>query len=161
MGEFFNRWRRKFGLVTLVMACVFAGGWVRSVTIYEDATFLMSSKSQLFIESGDGIFSFGRLLAHDPEYFSTQPKTDWHRFAPHQHIREGWESLRWYWRFSNVGIGGHHSGVAPQIDDLLLVVMPYWAITVPLTLISLWLLLSKPRTSTPMKITEPTPAEGT
>lgn len=31
MGEsFFKPWRRKLGLLTLLMACVFAAGWVRS-----------------------------------------------------------------------------------------------------------------------------------
>ena len=81
-------------MVTLVMALVFMGGWVKSVTIHEDAAFPMSSKAAVFIESGEGNFSFGRLLAKDPEYFNTHPKLDWHLYAPHQHIRETWESLR-------------------------------------------------------------------
>jgi len=32
MGEFFKGWRRKTGVVTLVMACVFMSAWVRSQT---------------------------------------------------------------------------------------------------------------------------------
>src|SRR3954462_3489874 len=31
MREFFRGWRRKLGVATLVMACVFAAGWVRSL----------------------------------------------------------------------------------------------------------------------------------
>ena len=31
MGEFFKPWRRKVGLLTLVMACVFANAWVRKL----------------------------------------------------------------------------------------------------------------------------------
>lgn len=30
MHDFFNGWRRKVGVATLVMACVFTAGWVRS-----------------------------------------------------------------------------------------------------------------------------------
>ena len=30
MRSFFKGWRRKTGVVTLVMACVFAGEWMRS-----------------------------------------------------------------------------------------------------------------------------------
>ena len=30
MGDFFKPWRRKIGVVTLLMACVFAAGWVKS-----------------------------------------------------------------------------------------------------------------------------------
>ena len=33
MGEFFKGWRRKVGVVTLAMALVFMGGWVRSLVI--------------------------------------------------------------------------------------------------------------------------------
>ena len=39
-------------------------------------------------------------------------------------------------------------------------VVPYWSIVVPLTFLSAFLLLTKPRKSSPMKITEPIPAEG-
>ena len=28
MGDYFKPWRRKIGVATLVMACVFAAGWV-------------------------------------------------------------------------------------------------------------------------------------
>ena len=28
MSDFFKPWRRKIGVVTLFVACVFAGGWV-------------------------------------------------------------------------------------------------------------------------------------
>jgi len=31
MGGFFKPMRRKFGVLTLVMACVFMAGWVKAV----------------------------------------------------------------------------------------------------------------------------------
>lgn len=39
MREFFNGWRRKVGRITLVMVCVFAGVWVRSLFRYESIAF--------------------------------------------------------------------------------------------------------------------------
>ena len=39
--------------------------------------------------------------------------------------------------------------------------VPYWAIACPLTLLSAWLLLPKPRKSTPKKIAELIPVGGT
>ena len=33
MGGYFKPWRRKIGVVTLVMACVLMAGWVRSLTV--------------------------------------------------------------------------------------------------------------------------------
>jgi hypothetical protein len=35
MREFFRGWRRKVGCVTLLIACVFAAGWVRSLRARE------------------------------------------------------------------------------------------------------------------------------
>lgn len=35
MPEFFRGWKRKFGVVTLVMAYVSAVGWVRSITKWD------------------------------------------------------------------------------------------------------------------------------
>jgi len=32
MGNFFHGWRRKTGVVTLIMACMFMGGWIRSLS---------------------------------------------------------------------------------------------------------------------------------
>ena len=35
MDEFFRGWRRKIGVLTLVMACVFMVGWVRSEAMFD------------------------------------------------------------------------------------------------------------------------------
>ena len=50
-----------------------------------------------------------------------------------------------------------------QTADLHLhryVLIPDWSITIPLTLISFWLLTTKPRKSNQKKITEPISVEG-
>ena len=39
MREFFKEWRRKVGLLTLLMACVFMAGWVRSHVIQDQFLF--------------------------------------------------------------------------------------------------------------------------
>ena len=36
MGDFFHGWRRKVGLLTLVMACVFTAGWIRADGICDE-----------------------------------------------------------------------------------------------------------------------------
>jgi hypothetical protein len=49
----------------------------------------------------------------------------------------------------------------PPFDyDIHYCAIPYWSITVPLTFISLWLLLTNPRKSPPKKMTGPVPTEG-
>ena len=39
--------------------------------------------------------------------------------------------------------------------------VPYWSVVIPLTLLSAFLLLTKPHQSTPKKCTEPTTEEAT
>lgn len=42
----------------------------------------------------------------------------------------------------------------------MVIALPYWSITIPMTLISVFLLITKPRKSTPKKTDEPIPNEG-
>ena len=114
MAEFFQVRSRKIGVVTLLLACVFMAGWVRSQTI-EDSFPLIASE----IKSREG------FIEQTVTFFQRQPNSSSAVF--HQRI---------LWK------------------------LPYCSIAVPLTLISLWLLFSKPRTSIPKKITEPIPDEG-
>ena len=151
MRGFFRGWRRKLGLLTLMMGLLAMAAWMRSDTIFEEASFPITDKAEIFVESGDGVFSFGRSLVNDPDFVAGRP--NWIRYSPPQHIRQGWEHFRWYCRFSDVGFG-IHSGLTPKIDELLLVVMPYWTIVLPLTLLSAFLLLSKPRQPNQKKVTE-------
>ena len=60
MGEFFNGWRRKTGLVMLAMACAVAGMWMRSqqmrdslqVRIADNAAYIfISNESELVWQS--------------------------------------------------------------------------------------------------------------
>ena len=64
------------------------------------------------------------------------------------------DAYRWFFRFGVLRIGAEDNHLGSYIR---IIMIQYGSITVPLTLISLWLLLSKPRKSTPKKITEPIP----
>jgi hypothetical protein len=55
MGDYFKPWRRKIGAMTLVIACAFTAGWVRS-TVINDQLFLRNAK-----QSHCWISSKGRL----------------------------------------------------------------------------------------------------
>lgn len=79
MREFFKGWRRKVGLVTLVMALVFTGGWLRS-RFFEDSVIIPRSSSSWRVASNQ----YGIHLV-DARTFSTEAaavliprKTQWH-----------------------------------------------------------------------------------
>ena len=72
--------------------------------------------------------------------------------------------VKWHWQLGGFGscelpIESFREGAAVFRNNLL--VIPYWLIVLPLTLISACLLVSKPRPSTQKKIDAPTANEGT
>ena len=149
MSDFFKGWRRKIGVVALVLACVFAAGWLRSLTIRDVFTF---KKDKLTIA-----------------FRSFEGGLGWQRFTPTSSLAStGWRSDNNFkfsfsdpwWRFDNIDDdeidwrwdrGGFSFGAASKKNPeflrrrLELWTIPYWSIVIPLTLLSAYLLLTKPR----------------
>jgi hypothetical protein len=164
MGGFFNGWRRKVGLVILLMACVFAAVWVRSKRIEDEFSFpvgphstvqLISARSfamivRINIETTDSTQTVPLFLSRTPTvWFRSQPHNDdptvfyehislEHGIDPH---RSWTADIHWIIETSNVSCQSIH--------------LPCWIIVIPLTVIALCLLLSKPRQLNQMKISEP------
>lgn len=120
MTEFFRGWKRKVGVVTLLTAFVFLGGWGRS----------QISKTRISWPIGDNID------------YAIDMNVDGLSLGKHQPL-------------------GIDLGNLVYSIDFESVLVPYWFVIAPLTLISFWLLLSKPRKSLQKKTTEPAPAEAT
>ena len=169
MGTFFRGWRRKLGVVTLITALVFMGGWVRSIGREECVLLDSNGQYPLFIDSRNHFFTL-TLARHStrPVNF-TQLKLVWYTAAcseetneeiwtlananfPHVQIRT--------WIVGRLICGSSFDTTPSNPLKKWFVSIPYWFIVIPLTLASLWLLLSKPRKSPPKKITEPTASEG-
>lgn len=168
MGEFskfmicfFQGWKRKIGCVTLLMALVFMGLWVRSgvmndfiATDGKNATYRLGSYGGMlnFIRDTPPT-TFGRFLHLDsfdegPENNKYELWASWNSWTGYQ--------VEWQWHW-----GQFHFGAGTLLGARTVsFVFPYWSITIPLTLLSAFLLLAKPRPSTQKKPTEPTPAEG-
>jgi len=147
MGDYFKGWKRKVGLITLVMASVFAVGWVRSLTIFDQIEIRLRFVEQKRFTSVKGYFSY---MSNG---FPESPDT----FQWHTH------------RISDIHFGSPTAVIDGKVylitDDILYRVfhcnpVPYGSIVIPLTLLSAFLLLSKPRKSTQKKITEPVSVEG-
>jgi len=135
MGEFFKGWRRKVGVVALVMACVAMGGWVRSFYVAE-SIFVTKNRSGFRVLSIEGTLHCQRFddpNSYYPNVYQSYPLTQG-QFVP---VEWAWTSKQYHIR---------------QI--------PHWSIVLPLTLLSAYLLLVKPRVAKPKKAVEPTAAGG-
>ena len=135
MSEFFKGWRRKIGGVTLVLACVFAAGWMRSWVTYDAVAYRIGGRYNVIeSELGDVLWS-----ACDEE-------RSWQEI--------GWKSCGR--RDPKMAFMVHATiSMRYMATNVSALTLDYRMIVLPLTLVSAFLLLSKPRQSTSKKTSEP------
>lgn len=132
MGEFFRfvvvyfrGRRRKIGAATLVMACVFMIGWIRSQNCLDviEPYLPRFFGARIRVVSGSGRFTI--LSQNHPVRSNTGNR-------PAVFYRGSF--FRWVaWNGEGLNIGAKFT------------LIPYWSIVIPLTLLSAWLLISNPR----------------
>jgi hypothetical protein len=150
MRDFFRGWKRKIGVVTLLIAALFMALWVRSYSV-EDEFFYLDEDAKL-----------DNFLHITPRGFSWMRREDryaftglgWNRYPsqvpetsdPYEEevftdrtliSRRQWNGFYFSERVDDGEMGD-------QSREWLRII-PHWSITIPLTLISAWLLLLKPK----------------
>jgi hypothetical protein len=144
MGDFFKPWRRKVGVATLVMACVFSVGWVRSQTRHEKLSINFGAKSAVVANSHPS----GLLI-----FYTWKRQVCGLAFEPY--VPDSW----WQWDETLLGdterqsyfpyislVNGPTRWTSGKIyGGIRLIESSYWSIVVPLTLHSAYLLLSSHR----------------
>ncbi|WP_157605441.1 hypothetical protein [Schlesneria paludicola] len=140
MREFFTGWKRKVGILTLVMACVFAGGWVRSTLVGDFLT-----KSEMEVISISGVFII-RFAGSDAPVTMAYESAILDRAGSGLGYDDEWDSLQFGFGRRTFPVMRIVNGVRSESTTVDFRI-PYWSIVVPLTLLSIWLLLSKPRST--------------
>jgi hypothetical protein len=149
MLEFFRGGKRKVGCVTLVLACLFTVGWMRSFLKVDMVNSPIGDR-EFSIASIDGKLDFAVVseLDYIPRLSCSTDEL--------KRIRHLWSnpdgSLRgvdpwsngheviWRWDCFDFHFGA--SKLTNQYEQDWMV--PYWSIVLPLAAISAWLILSKP-----------------
>ena len=164
MREFFIGWKRKVGVLTLVMACVLAMAWL---TCFTNPNLINNQFDRMIPFNSGGVTLFtdgntislvkGELVTTTMDVTqatdnSSQPPT-----LP--------ESNQDASQDDDQSTGGVSLVTVPvqlcHVNLTSIVDIPFWPIVAPLTLISAFLLLTKPRKSNEKKIPEPNPQDGT
>lgn len=153
MREVFHGWRRKFGVLTLLMACVFTGEWVRSYTVNDEIAVTWSGRLHAFLSSSGEFSLISWSNDEIPDSFEWEVKSDVSNGQVSHYMSLGMPRPKrhWFWWDEVREMTADKSGIW---------IIHYWSIVTPLTLLSAFLLLTKPRKSTPKKITESVPSEG-
>ena len=172
MRQFFRGWRRKVGCVTLVTACLLLAAWVRNHFYADDLQMTITDTSEIAAYSMyDSVQIIYRTHPSYREMLPTQPP--WFLYGNRpvtRHDRGMWDP----WRSDVAPANEIHVDLATPLFRFLKMtygdVVPFRARNVTtvvlsdlpasflLTLLSAWLLLSKPRVA--KKTVEPGPAEG-
>lgn len=146
MSEFFCGWRRKTGLVTLLMACVFMGLWVRSYQLIDMVGIPKSIGKHFLCSAPEGLV----WIAHD---YGADGRFEW-VVLPVQltNVSSYFNRMRTkpHWEFCGLYAGKSDGEGSP----FYMIAAPYWSLIAPLTLITTYLLLFKPHKSTQKKIPE-------
>ena len=158
MSDFFHGWRRKFGVVTLLLACVFMGGWVRSGWIADGFWY----PTENFGYSVDSLHGVIRLYKGTPVArglgCSWNSENAWSasfiKSSENGHPLpfNPWEKLDVRRRSDWPGLSFCTANIKNTNTQIEMYVIYYWFVVVPLTLLSVYLLLAKPRTHTKLSI---------
>lgn len=141
--------------MTLLMACVLTGGLVCTTSGGRQLGIGVGDSDYLFT-STDGFLRWTRYTGE----FNRIPSPLWQRVpagSPGEPIDGGGTKWSWHWSWCGFDFG---NGKSLSGGSIAVWSIPYWT-GIPLTLLSAYLLLTKPRKSTSDKLSEPVPTEGT
>lgn len=138
MNGYFRHLRRKVGAVTLALACFLAIAWVRSKLAGD---FLILPRKEVISINGALITRFAGLGA--PEIVTYQAMT-FSNADDRTSYDDEWDWLYYGFGYRSFAVTWITKGLRTT-STTFDYRFPYWAIAIPVTLLSAWLLLSKPR----------------
>lgn len=169
MREFFRGWKRKLGVATLVLACAFMGMWVRSLQRYDSV--ILFTRVDLKQPFPAGEYHTLRTIPHGIVWSITHcgggPSSmeDMKKHLAMLWLNRGSrvvepkyvsQVLRYHpQRVFGFGLGESQPPSNWPFYAVWMVILPFWAFTLFLSLVSTWLLLTKPRTNNPKSASGP------
>ena len=130
----------------LALACILMAGWVRSHWFLDGFGFHPSRGSVAAIVSIRGR-AIGFLMQGLSDYVPSADSFCGSRKLNDSDIFRSFYTFDtpWHWHWSLAGLEiGKLNGLG-VVSDQTMVIIPYWLIVIPLTLLSAYLLLTKPR----------------
>ena len=133
MREFFKGWRRMAGCVALVMAILLGVSWIRSQSVADVVSTSIGPRGATLLVSLDGCIGWSVYERREPQRLTWEikPRSDLAGLANEPLVG-------WYWQLL-----GFRIGRSPILGTVATI--PYWSLVVPLTMISAYLILWKPR----------------
>ena len=159
MREFFRGRKRKLGCLTLLMACIFVASWVRSLRIKDEVVIQHEEPTHVFV-THDGYFRWTSYYGLSLPAFHWQSFPVGARGGVSKVFSQGEPvdgvNIEWKWQWRQFGF---HFGkgllFANSQWPVGVSAIPHRSLVIPLSLLSAWLLLSKPRAAVKKNATPP------
>lgn len=132
-----NRWRGKLGVALLLLAIIPTIGWIRSIVVMDVLQFPSSQSTCEHLVSTDHAFVWGRLRKKDPRSIYPYPVWSTSEYRTLDSFLDQ-ASLRPATRVMGFGSSELNQPAAPGAHTVWII--PYWAMTGPLMLLSFCLL---------------------
>ena len=155
MGEFFKPWRRKIGVMTLMLACLFAAGWVRCRFIQDTYTFSFWTPSCVKVISAPHCLVLAKLQVETDKAIPLSVWQSEQADAKHWHLRFDGATVNYPIREAAFTTDDVDFGIGNTNVSVKFCQLPYWSMTIPLTLIALGMLVINPRKLNEKKMAEP------
>lgn len=143
MRDFFRGWKRKVGVVTLILAVVLTGEWARNFR-FRDLVLIQSGKRTIHeVEFSTNGVSWATQRWDDPDYFGMRK---WFELRTLSYIESTYFSPRFAVKWHKSWFGFHFASIGNSpffVGEQLVCTLPYWSIVLPLAILSALLLLSK------------------
>ncbi len=145
MGEFFQGWRRKTGLALLALALLLMGVWVRS-TVVEDQLAINWLGRLHWFHSFNGTVAWKQYTP----WIQAKSFVLYERESPPTDHTDHWDNddddVDWSWKWRACEFEFRAGTFSkPFWGDIRLRIIPYWSLVLPLTLLSAFLIISKPK----------------
>jgi len=157
MREFFRGWKRKAGCVTLAMACAFITECVRTFDVHDKISYCPASNIKYALAARGEVIDWTRSESVDGASIN-QPGFSWRRIpkwtksqlTPTEIKISESRLLDWDRRLCGFAFYSGQIKVPFTNGPVITVRMigcsvPFWSIVVPLTALSAYMLLNKPR----------------
>lgn len=138
MGDFFHGWRRKAGCVTLLLACVLLAGWIKSIWLQDDIEFRLPGGR--FLHTIHSVGQSVTWACHVSRGIHPVPFS-WQSGPPSGAFPDQPVVIDWQW--NGIAVGNVRWEMTS--DYIHFWRFPHLSVGIPLTLLSAYLILWKPR----------------
>ena len=147
MREFFQGWSRKAGLVTLVLACIVTGVWLRSRLVVDQIMFSRGNALQI-LNSDNGVLVWLAIEMTSDEVRAIRFVWQSHPTNLFDKVEQSEDDTKSVgeWKFCGFSFGEGLFATNGQRLKLKYWGIFYALVTIPMTVISAWMLLSPRKT---------------